>query len=82
MEHFAAANQFRALGRTKDAISHYRQALEIDPKLAEAHAALAEMLKSQGQAEEAGFHAREAIRLKAAAPNSAAVRQPAPSPVE
>jgi tetratricopeptide (TPR) repeat protein len=82
MEQFAVGKQFQAGGRTQDAISHFRQALEIYPKFAEAHAALAEMLKAEGRAEEAALHAREAARLKAAVPNSAPVRTPSPSTME
>jgi tetratricopeptide (TPR) repeat protein len=82
VEQFNIANEFRGLGRTQDAILHYRQALEIDPKLAEAHAALAEMLKVEGRVEEAAVHAREAARLKTAAPNSAPARPAPASPVE
>jgi tetratricopeptide (TPR) repeat protein len=65
------ANGFRALGRTDEAIAHYQHALWLDPAFAEAHAALADMLKSQGHLEEAAYHLSEARRLKASAPNAA-----------
>jgi tetratricopeptide (TPR) repeat protein len=70
----AVAKELRALGRTAEAIAHYEYALWINPGSAEAHAALAEMLKSQGRLEEAAFHEREAKSLaKTAAPQPAGV---------
>jgi tetratricopeptide (TPR) repeat protein len=74
--HLAVADEFRALGLTTDAIAQYEQALRLDPRLAEAHAALAEMFKSQGRLEEAAFHEREAHRPKTGAPEPAASLHP------
>jgi tetratricopeptide (TPR) repeat protein len=70
----AVAKELRALGRTAEAIAHYEYALWINPASAEAHAALAEMLKSQGRLEEAAFHEREANSLaKTVAPQPAGI---------
>jgi tetratricopeptide (TPR) repeat protein len=67
--HFAVANEFRDLGLTADAIAHYEYALRLNPGFAEAHAALAEMLKSQGRLEEAAAQQREMrIQEKSPAP--------------
>ena len=51
-------------GRTDEALSHYREALALQPDLAEAHYQLAVALVARGRVEEASRHFREAIRLK------------------
>lgn len=67
--HFAVANEFRGLGWTADAIAHYEYALRFNPGYAEAHDALAELLKSQGRDKEAGPRQREMpIQVKSLAP--------------
>jgi tetratricopeptide (TPR) repeat protein len=75
-DYLAAADEFRVLGLTTDAIAQYQDALRLDPGLAEAHAALAKILRSQGRLEEAEFHEREARRPRTGAPEPAMSLQP------
>ena len=57
-------------GRTADAESAYRRALEIDPDYADVHARLGELLLARGAGAEARSHAEAALRLQ---PNRHAV---------
>ena len=50
--------------RMDEAIPHYREALALQPDLAEAHFQLAVALVARHQVEEASRHYREAVRLK------------------
>ena len=63
--------------RIEEAIPHYREAIRIEPKLAEAHSNLALDLSSMGDEDGAIRELREAVRLRpdfAAAHNNLAVR--------
>jgi len=51
-----------AEGKLDDAISHYRQALQSNPKHPEAHNNLASALAKQGKIEEAISHYKEALK--------------------
>ncbi len=51
-------------GRLDEAIANFRQAIELQPTLAEAHNNLGNALQNQGQADVAIKHLREALRLK------------------
>jgi len=53
-----------AQGDLATAESHYRSALRMNPRLAEAHNNLAVVMSRTGRGEEASAHLREAIRLK------------------
>ena len=53
-----------ALGRSEEAIGHYRRALQLNPDFAEAHINLGIALGVRGQAEEAIQHFRQALRLR------------------
>jgi len=57
-------NALRAEGRIDQAISYYRQALQIRPDYAEAHYSLGNALMSQNKIDEAISHYRQAIRIK------------------
>ena len=47
-------------GRTDEALQHLKRAIELNPRLAEAHEALAEIQKQKGQAAEAALSQRNA----------------------
>ncbi len=51
-------------GRIDEAIANFRQALQLQPTLAEAHNNLGNALQTQGQSRLAIKHLREAVRLK------------------
>ena len=51
---------FRKAGRTDEALQHLKQAIELNPRLAEAHEALAEIQKEKGQTAAAGQSQRKA----------------------
>jgi len=51
--HYNLANALRDTGRIDEAIGHYRQAITLDPHLAEAHLNVGILLKDQGRLEEA-----------------------------
>lgn len=57
--HFGLAQCLREAGRPEEAIEHLRRAVELAPRFAEAHGALAALLGKKGLAEEAGLHQRE-----------------------
>ncbi len=57
-------------GHADDAIVHYRQAVKLNPRLAEAHKSLGGLLSSLGRGGEAIEHYRAALRAR---PNSPAV---------
>jgi tetratricopeptide (TPR) repeat protein len=52
------------LGKTDDAIAHYKAALEIGPMISDIHNYIAIALSSKGKDLEAASHYSEAIRLK------------------
>jgi tetratricopeptide (TPR) repeat protein len=58
----------------EEAITHYREALRIQPDYAEAHYSLANALARQGELEEAELHYQEAVRIRPALRN----QQPGP----
>jgi Flp pilus assembly protein TadD len=60
-----------AQGRTEEAISHYREAIRIDPKLVSGHNNLGVALMKTGKPEEAIAHYQEALRID---PENAAAR--------
>ena len=51
-------------GRIEDAISQYRQALQLNPDGVDAHNRLGTALESQGRLDEAMAHYREAVQLR------------------
>src|SRR5262249_39764638 len=51
------------LGQQEDAISHFRLALRINPRYAEAHANFGLATRQAGVLEEAVFHYRQALRI-------------------
>ncbi|MHC4396954.1 MAG: tetratricopeptide repeat protein [Planctomycetota bacterium] len=55
---------YKALGRNEDAISAYRQALQLEPDFADAYYNLANALHQQGQCDEAIENYNRAVRLK------------------
>jgi tetratricopeptide (TPR) repeat protein len=55
-------------GKTQEAISHYRAALQIKPADDNTHYNLANALKKQGAIDEAIFHYRQALRIEPANP--------------
>ncbi|MGD0261153.1 MAG: tetratricopeptide repeat protein [Verrucomicrobiota bacterium] len=62
--HFLLGSALARKGLAEEAMTHYREALAIQPDLAEAHYQLAAALQARDQADEASHHYREAIRLK------------------
>jgi tetratricopeptide (TPR) repeat protein len=62
--HTNLASALGRRGRLAEAIAHYRQALRLNPDLAEPHVGLGLALARQGQLEEAIAHYRQALRLK------------------
>jgi tetratricopeptide (TPR) repeat protein len=52
------------LGRVRDAVGHYEQALRIRPDFAEAHCNLGVALENLGRAPEAIQHYEQALRIK------------------
>jgi tetratricopeptide (TPR) repeat protein len=57
-----------AQGHTDDAIAHYRRAIELNPRLAEAHKSLGGLLASLGRSVDAIEHYRAALRLRPSSP--------------
>ena len=53
-----------AQGKFDEAISHFRQVLEVKPDLAEAHNNLGNVLSTQGKFDEAVRHYRQALQIK------------------
>ncbi len=51
-------------GDLDEAIGHYFEALQINPRSAQAHIGLASALRKQGKFYEAAAHYKEALRLK------------------
>ena len=66
-------DEFEALGMDKEALAHYRNAVFLDPQVAEMHLGLANLLEKQGKREEAAFEYGEARRIG---------RSPTPPPLE
>jgi spermidine synthase len=66
------ANQYREIGRTRDAEREYRRAIALDPKQVEALTALAEILVEAEQYDEALLFATRAVR---AAPSDERARR-------
>ncbi|MBT3295327.1 MAG: tetratricopeptide repeat protein [Verrucomicrobia bacterium] len=62
--HFYWATVLEAEGRMQEAARLYREALRMDPDLAEAHYCLGNVLKASGRKGDAIGHYRQAIRLK------------------
>lgn len=56
MFHNSAGNSFKALGKLKEAANSFREALQIEPHLGEAHFNLAGVLADQQQWEQAEHH--------------------------
>ena len=61
---YKQANQLAGLGRVREAINLYREALRMKPDYAEAHNNLGNALASIGQHAQAAEQYREALRLK------------------
>ena len=61
--HCGVGEALGALGRWDEAISQFRQAIEIDPNSAMAHFSLAWALRVKGPQDEANIQYQEAIRL-------------------
>ena len=70
-EAIATAKGHHRVGRLGDAEQAYRRALRVDPANAEAHHLLGIVCRSQGRAEEAVGHLREAARLSGDAGDAA-----------
>jgi len=51
------------IGASEEALDHYKQALELDPKHAEAHCNLGVLLEEQGQLKQARLHFQRALDL-------------------
>ena len=51
-------------GKLSEATDHLRAAVRINPRSAEAHRSLAEVLMRQGQSDEADEHFQEARKLR------------------
>jgi tetratricopeptide (TPR) repeat protein len=66
MAHYNLANVLADLGRTREAIDHYRRALAIDANFAKAHNNLGLALAAQGRPYEALDEYRQALRIKPA----------------
>jgi tetratricopeptide (TPR) repeat protein len=60
--HAQIGNELFAIGRTDEAVAHYRYALALVPDFSAVHAALATALRSQGKLGEAKSHDEEARR--------------------
>jgi protein O-mannosyl-transferase len=61
--HYNLANVLVKKGRVDEAITHYLQALEIQPEFADAHNNLANALNMQGKTDDAIYHFSEALRI-------------------
>jgi len=61
--HFQVGANTMETGRIDEAISHYRQALQIEPDYAFAHCGLGIVLQSQGKFDEAIKHYRRALQI-------------------
>lgn len=59
--HFGLGVCARAAGRTEEAIAHFRAALKEAPEFGPAHGALADLLASAGQTEQAALHRDRAV---------------------
>lgn len=59
--HYNIARTYAALGRTDEALEHYRTATGISPRFVQAHNNLGMLLNELGQYEEASGHFRKAL---------------------
>lgn len=64
LAHYNLGNEFRFQGKLDEAMSHYRQALQIRPNYAEAHNNLGGLLLAQGKLDDAVSHFRESLKLR------------------
>ncbi len=62
--HSSLGLEFASQGNFEQALVHYRQALQINPRLAEAHHNMSVTLSSLGRYDEAAAQCRQAILLK------------------
>lgn len=62
--HYNLACAFQDQAKLEEAVFHYRRAVHIDPKYAEAHNNLGSVLSEQGKSKEAIYHLRQAIKIK------------------
>lgn len=57
-------SEFILRGNLQEAVKYYRQAIQISPDYAEAHANLAVVLESENRFEEAAIHYRRVVQLR------------------
>ncbi len=60
---YNVANKLRLAGRLKESENYYRQALDINPNMANAYTNLANVLRSAGELDEATTHYQAAINI-------------------
>jgi len=63
LAHFYLATALADMGRSDEAIEHFRQTLEIDPSHADSHYNLGKLLLRRGDLEESAAHLRRVVEL-------------------
>jgi tetratricopeptide (TPR) repeat protein len=64
LAHSNLGTALRSLGRTEQALAHFRRAIALDPRLGQAHSNLGQFLLDLGRGAEALPHCREAVALQ------------------
>ncbi|MBT3295621.1 MAG: tetratricopeptide repeat protein [Verrucomicrobia bacterium] len=64
LAHLNLGNAVQGVGRPRDAVAHYREALRLKPDYAEAHYNWGVALEAAGQTQEAMVHYQQALQLK------------------